>query len=100
MNSNDKKYWALVSSTIEALEELEKFEIYGSAYPWAESIRNQIEFIKIHAENKKNPVKELGDGEAFNYGIVSSRNLTSPEEMVLKSKLDCVTENLRNVWED
>ena len=100
MNSNDNKYGALVSSTIEALEELENFEIHGSSYPWAESIRNQIEFIKTHAENNKNPVKELSDGEAFNYSIISSRNLTSPEEMVLKSKLDCVTENLRNLWED
>ncbi len=51
------KYGALVSSTIEALEELENFEIHGSSYPWAESIRNQIEFIKTHAEDRKNPLK-------------------------------------------
>jgi hypothetical protein len=95
-----KKYGALVSSTIEALEELGNFETHGSYYPWAESIRNQIKFIRTRAEDKKNPIKELGDGEVFNYSIISSRNLTSPEEMVLKSKLDRVTENLRNLWED
>lgn len=94
------KYGALVSSTIEALEELEYFEIHGSSYPWAESIRNQIEFIKTRAEDRKNPVKELSDGKAFNYSIISSKNLTSPEDMVLKSKLDRVTENLRNLWEN
>jgi|TARA_Y100000296_G_scaffold54404_1_gene62380 hypothetical protein len=100
MSKYNEKYDLLVSSAIDALEELKKFENQSSFYPWAESIRNQIEFIKAHAENRKNPVKELGNGRTFNYGIVSSRNLTSPDENVLKCKLDDVSENLRNVWDD
>jgi len=100
MSEHDDKYELLISSAIAALEELRKFENRSSSYPWAESFRNQIEFIKTHAENRKNPVKELSNRKTFNYGIVASRDLTSPDEEVLKDKLDDVTENLQNVWDD
>ena len=100
MSEYNEKYDSLVSSAVAALEELKKFENQSSSYPWVESVKNQIEFIKTHAENRKNPVKELSNRKTFNYGIVASRDLTSPDEEILKDKLDDVTENLQNVWDD
>ena len=62
-----------------------------------DTIESQLEFIEKHAVNEKNPVKMLSPDQKFTYGIISSRELASPDEMILKEKLNQVTNNLRDL---
>lgn len=55
------------------------------------SIKNQMLFIRDHAAVGNDPAKELPSGKAFNYGILSSREFASPEEMILKDLIDEVS---------
>ena len=41
----------------------------------------------------------LAPDQEFTYGIVSSKELASPDEMMLKGKLNLVTRNLRELWD-
>ena len=66
---------------------------------WMDTIESQLEFIEKHAINEKNPVKMLSPDQEFTYGIISSRQLASPDEMRLKEKLNQVTNNLRDLWD-
>lgn len=45
-------------------------------------------FIRDNVRLGKNPVDELRGGVVFTFGVVSSKELASPEELVLKKKLD------------
>lgn len=55
------------------------------------SIKNQMLFIRDHAAVGNDSAKELPLGKAFNYGILSSREFASPEEMILKGLIDEVS---------
>ena len=66
---------------------------------WMDTIESQLEFIEKHAINEKNPVKMLSPDQEFTYGIISSRQLASPDEIRLKEKLNQVTSNLRDLWD-
>lgn len=55
------------------------------------SIKNQMLFIRDHAAAGNNPAKELPLGKAFTYGILSSREFASPEEIILKGLIDEVS---------
>lgn len=55
------------------------------------SIKNQMVFIRDNAAVGKNPSKELASGTTFTYSIISSRELASPDELVLKGLIDDVT---------
>ncbi|MDF3013854.1 MAG: hypothetical protein K0Q78_2058 [Cellvibrio sp.] len=55
------------------------------------SIKNQMVFIRDNAAAGKNPSKELTSGTKFTYAILASRELASPDELVLKDSIDEVT---------
>jgi|GEM_PF-2477184 len=63
---------------------------YASAGVLA-SIKNQMVFIRDNAAIGKNPSKELTSGKKFTYGILSSREFASPDELVLKELIDAVS---------
>jgi hypothetical protein len=48
-------------------------------------------FIRDNAAAGKNPSKELTSGTKFTYAILASRELASPDELVLKDSIDEVT---------
>ena len=53
-------------------------------------------FIRDNAAAGKNPSKELASDTTFTYSILSSRELASPDELVLKELIDDVTRVLRS----
>lgn len=55
-----------------------------------ESIKNQMIFIKSHADQKIDPRSKL-NGSKFTYGIISSREFSSPEELEVKELIDNVS---------
>ncbi|HSC68631.1 MAG TPA: immunity protein Tsi6 family protein [Cellvibrio sp.] len=63
---------------------------YASADVLA-SIKNQMVFIRDNALVGKNPSAELAVGTKFTYGILASRELASPDEILLKDLIDEVT---------
>jgi hypothetical protein len=50
-----------------------------------------MQFIRDHAAAGNNPANKLPLGRAFTYGILSSREFVSPEEMILKGLIDEVS---------
>lgn len=58
--------------------------------PQFQSIVAQLQFIQTCAAKGFNPLDELASGKTFTYGIISSREFASPEEMKLKQYLDQV----------
>ncbi|MBV2130509.1 hypothetical protein KQY15_15550 [Rheinheimera sp. SM2107] len=58
------------------------------------STRNQMVFIRDNAAAGKNPSTELSSGTKFTYAVLASRELASPEQMVLQNLIDEVTRNL------
>ena len=55
------------------------------------SIKNQMVFIRDNAAAGKNPSTELSSGAKFTYAVLASRELASPDEMVLQDLIDKVT---------
>ncbi|MAD76601.1 MAG: hypothetical protein CML20_17740 [Rheinheimera sp.] len=55
------------------------------------SIRNQMVFIRDNAAAGRNPATELSSGSKFTYAVLASRELASPDEMVLQDLIDNVT---------
>lgn len=62
---------------------------YGES-PVLESIKNQMIFVRDNARAGKNPVDELPSGQSFTFGILSSREFSSPEELLVKEELNRV----------
>ncbi|HSC68630.1 MAG TPA: immunity protein Tsi6 family protein [Cellvibrio sp.] len=62
--------------------------------PSIQSILAQLNFIASCAKEGKNPRNSLPDGQAFTYGIISSREFASPEELELKKYLTAVDKEL------
>jgi hypothetical protein len=42
----------------------------------------------------------LGPSDEFTFGIISSREFASPEELVVKEKLNRVSTKLRELWDE
>ncbi|GAB2528837.1 immunity protein Tsi6 family protein [Microbulbifer agarilyticus] len=63
---------------------------YGST-PVLKSIKNQMKFIRDCASAGKNPIRELPEGQTFTFGILSSREFSSPEELQVKEELNRVS---------
>ena len=59
-----------------------------------ESIIKQVEFIYDCASKELDPRKNLPKGKAFTYGVLSSKNFTSPEELKLKEQLNNLDDEL------
>ncbi len=54
------------------------------------SIKAQLQFINNHADNNINPISML-EGKSFSFGILSSREFASPEELFVKNYIDRVS---------
>ncbi|WP_320819049.1 hypothetical protein [Thalassolituus sp.] len=92
------KFNNLEKSARDAINEMDSLSKKHGHNNWMDSVKSQLEFIEKNAIKMKNPVKMLKPDEEFTYGIISSRELSSPDEMVLKEKLNNVTNNLRELW--
>lgn len=88
----------LAKAASEAKDEIKTFSDKHGHQPWMESVLSQMDFIEEKSLNGMNPVKCLHDDEEFTYGIISSRELASPEEMIVKKKLNRVSEIMRKIW--
>jgi hypothetical protein len=55
------------------------------------SIKNQMVFIRDAAAAGKDPVAELPAGTKFTYAVLASRELASPNELMLQTRIDKVT---------
>lgn len=58
------------------------------------SIKNQMVFIRDAAAAGKDPAAELPSVTKFTYAVLASRELASPEELLLQAKIDKVTRTL------
>ncbi|MFT6539154.1 MAG: DNA-binding ferritin-like protein (Dps family) [Thalassolituus sp.] len=96
---NKYEFDNLAKSTRDAMKEVHQLSKKIGHNDWMDTIESQLEFIEKHAINEKNPVKMLSPDQEFTYGIISSRQLASPDEMRLKEKLNQVTNNLRDLWD-
>ena len=61
------------------------------------SIKNQMEFIRDNASKGVNPSKVLPPNTTFTYAILASRELESPDELMLQRLIDDVTKELLRV---
>lgn len=80
-----------------ALQAIDKFNnqnIIDINEPSIQSILAQLNFIANCAKQGKNPRSSLPEGQAFTYGIISSREFASPEELELKKYLTAVDKEL------
>jgi hypothetical protein len=94
-----KEFESLAKSARDAIREVHQLSQKIGHNDWMDSIKSQLEFIEKHAINERNPVKMLSPDQEFTYGIISSRELASPDEMILKEKLNQVTSNLKDLWD-
>lgn len=58
------------------------------------SIKTQMVFIRDKAAAGKHPAAELPANTKFTYAVLASRELTSPDELMLQAQIDIVTEIL------
>ncbi|EIK46963.1 hypothetical protein O59_000984 [Cellvibrio sp. BR] len=73
-----------------ALQAIDKFtnqKIINTNDPSIQSILAQLNFIASCAKQGKNPRSSLPEGKSFTYGIISSREFASPDELELKKYL-------------
>ena len=96
---NKYEFDNLAKSARDAIKEVHQLSQKIGHNDWMNTIESQLEFIEKHAVNEKNPVNMLSSDQEFTYGIISSRELASPDEMILKEKLNQVTSNLRDLWD-
>lgn len=54
-------------------------------------IKNQMVFIRDAAAAGKDPEADLPAGTKFTYAVLASRELASPDELLLQAKIDKVT---------
>ncbi|WP_105103597.1 immunity protein Tsi6 family protein [Microbulbifer pacificus] len=88
---------ALKAASDEALNEISKYVKKNGSNNVLQSIENQMKFISSEAGSGVNPKEKLSEGRQFTYGILSSREFSSPEELIIKEKLDNVTEQLNRL---
>ena len=89
MNLNNLK-----DASDEALLEISKYIEKNGSNNVLRSIEEQMKFISAAAKNGENPKHKLANGRQFTFGILSSRELSSPNELKIKEKIDKVTEQL------
>lgn len=80
-----------------ALQAIDKFNnqnVIDISESSIQSILAQLKFIADCAKQGKNPRNSLPEGQAFTYGIISSREFASPEELELKKYLTAVDKEL------
>lgn len=80
-----------------ALQAIDKFTnqtVVNMNEPAIQSILAQLNFIASCAKQGKNPRSSLPEGQKFTYGIISSREFASPEELELKKYLTAVDKEL------
>ena len=84
-------YKKLTESACIALNEFAKQDVTSIDTVTYKSIIEQLKFISYEANSGRNPLLSLPKGKSFTYGIISSRNFASPEELLLKQLLGEVT---------
>ncbi len=80
-----------------ALQAIDKFtnqKVIDINQPSIQSIMAQLNFIASCAKQGKNPRHSLPEGKVFTYGIISSREFASPEELELKKYLIALDKEL------
>ena len=87
----------LKDASDEVLQEISAFVENNGKNNLLKSIEEQMKFISSAAKSGNNPKDKLPDGRQFTFGILSSRELSSPEELKIKKKIDVVTEQLNKV---
>lgn len=80
----------LAKAAADALAELDALISKQGANDALTSIQTQVDFIRKHADNGENPKAHL-KGNKFTYAIIASRELASPDEMIVQEKLDKIT---------
>ena len=80
-----------------ALCEISKYLQKSGKNDALKSIEEQMNFISTAAKSGVNPKYKLPNGRQFTFGTLSSRELSSPEELEIKKKIDVVTEQLSKV---
>ncbi|MCW8128708.1 hypothetical protein [Microbulbifer halophilus] len=78
----------------DASTEISSFEKKHGQRTSITSIKNQMKFISELSGNGLNPLERLKNGETFTFAIISSKELSSPEELALKRKIDLVAKEL------
>lgn len=87
-------YKLLYQAAATALSELSKKNISSIELAVYDSIIEQLKFILHEANLGNDPRDSIPRGQTFTYGVISSRDFTSPEELKLKRFLDDVTLHL------
>ena len=88
-----KHHQALHISAQSAVDELKNYLRVKESFPWVLSALKQLEFIILRARNGIDPAEKL-EGRPFSFGIIASRNLASPDELILQDKLYQVSQLL------
>ncbi|WP_428818730.1 immunity protein Tsi6 family protein [Microbulbifer sp. MCCC 1A16149] len=79
---------------VDALAAISAFEdLYGKSAV-LDSIRAQMNFVFTEAEHGRNPLESINTRSPLTFGILSSREFSSPDELKLKAKLNRVAELL------
>jgi hypothetical protein len=78
------------SSALKAIEKFLNQNVVDINEPFMQSILAQLNFIADCAKEGKNPRNSLPEGKTFTYGIISSREFASPEELELNEYLTAV----------
>lgn len=84
----------LAEAASAAIFEIRNFITQHGSAPALDSIESQMRFIYDSALSNRNPLEMVSKDSSFTYGILSSREFASPDEMEIKKKLDRVTELL------
>ena len=62
-------------------------------------IREQLNFILMHAKENQNPIDHLEKNQKFTFGVITDREFSSPEELRLKESFDRIFDELKKITE-
>ena len=87
-------YSALIMAANNVISAIDTVALeHASVYVLA-LIKSQMLFIRDNAAAGKNPLTVLPPNTKFTYAVLASRELTSPDELMLQAQIDKVTEIL------
>lgn len=86
-------YQKLSAAASKVIMEIESDKLSYTSDGTKQSIKNQMIFIKKYADQNIDPRTKL-DGNQFTYGIISSREFSSPDELEIKALIDDVSKIL------
>ena len=86
-------YQKLSAAVNKVITEIEGDKLSYISESTKQSIKNQMVFIKKYADQNIDPKAQL-DGNQFTYGIISSREFSSPDELEVKALIDDVSKIL------